>query len=77
MKDLDKPLSSTGGTGLNAIAGLPTGLGGGKGAIAKAVKSAGVDIWTGEEDHQLRRITIKLDLDNPCLLYTSPSPRDS
>lgn len=66
IKDLDKLLSSTGGTGLNAIAGLPTGIGGDQeGAVAKAVKSAGVDIWTGEKDHQLRRITIKLDVDTP------------
>lgn len=65
-KDLDKLLSSTGGTGLNAIAGLPSGLGGDEqGALAKAVRSAGVDIWTGEDDHQLRRITIKLDVDTP------------
>ncbi len=66
VKDLDKLLSSTGGTGLNAIAGLPAGIGGdAQGAVAKAVQSAGVDIWTGEQDHQLRRITIKLDVDTP------------
>ncbi len=64
VKDLDKLLSTAGGTGLNAIAGLPTGIGK-NGAIAKSVKSAGVDIWTGEQDHQLRRITIKLNLDTP------------
>ena len=64
-KDLDKLLSSAGGTGLNAIAGLPTGIGKDKGAVAKAVRSAGVDIWTGEKDHQLRRITIKLNVDTP------------
>jgi hypothetical protein len=59
-------LSSTGGTGLNAIAGLPAGIGGdAQGAVAKAVQSAGVDIWTGEQDHQLRRITIKLNVDTP------------
>ena len=50
VKDLDKLLSSAGGTGLNAIAGLPTGIGKNEGAVAKAVKSAGVDIWTGEKD---------------------------
>jgi len=65
VKDLDKLLSSAGGTGLNAIAGLPTGIGKDKGAVAKAVKSAGVDIWTGEKDHQLRRITIRLNVDTP------------
>ena len=65
VKDLDKLLSSAGGTGLNAIAGLPTGIGKDGGAVAKAVKSAGVDIWTGEKDHQLRRITIKLNVDTP------------
>ena len=66
IKDLDKLLSSSGGTGLNAIAGLPTGIAGDEqGAVAKAVKSAGVDIWTGEQDHQLRRITIKLNVDTP------------
>jgi predicted small secreted protein len=65
VKDLDKLLSSAGGTGLNAIAGLPTGVGKDNGAVAKAVKSAGVDIWTGEKDHQLRRITIKLVVDTP------------
>ncbi len=63
-KDLDKLLSTAGGTGLNAIAGLPTGLGK-SGAVAKTVKSAGVDIWTGEKDHQLRRITIKLNVKTP------------
>lgn len=66
IKDLDKLLSGTGGTGLNAIAGLPAGIGGDEqGAVAKAVKSAGVDIWTGEKDHQLRRIVIRLDVDTP------------
>jgi hypothetical protein len=65
VKDLDKLLSSAGGTGLNAIAGLPTGIGKDNGAVAKAVKSAGVDIWTGEKDHQLRRLTIKLNVDTP------------
>ena len=65
VKDLDKLLSSAGGTGLNAIAGLPTGIGKDKGAVAKAVKSAHVDIWTGEKDHDLRRITIRLTVDTP------------
>jgi hypothetical protein len=64
VKDLDKLLSTAGGTGLNAIAGLPTGLGK-NGAVAKSVQSAGVDIWTGEQDHQLRRITIKLNVKSP------------
>ena len=65
VKDLDKLLSTAGGTGLNAIAGLPTGVGKDKSAVAKSVKSAGVDIWTGEKDHELRRITIKLNVDTP------------
>lgn len=65
-KDLDELLASAGGTGLNAIAGLPAGTGKGSGsAVAKAIKSATVDIWTGERDHRLRRITIELNVDTP------------
>ena len=63
--DLDKLLAGAGGTGLNALAGLSASGTGDKGAIAKAVKSAGVDIWTGEQDHQLRRITIRLNVATP------------
>lgn len=62
-KDLDKLLASAGGGGLGAIAGLPDGVG--KEQLAKAVKSATVDVWTGERDHQLRRMKIELVVDTP------------
>jgi hypothetical protein len=62
-KDLDKLLASAGGGGLGAIAGVPDAIG--KEQLAKAVKSATVDVWTGEQDHQLRRMKIELVVDTP------------
>lgn len=62
-KDLDKLLASAGGSGLGAIAGVPDAVG--KEQLAKAVKSAKVDVWTGEEDHQLRRMKIELVVETP------------
>ncbi len=65
LTDLNKLLGRAGSIGAGA-AGLPSGISAARRAqLAASVKSAHVDIWTGARDHQLRRITVVVDVDTP------------
>ncbi len=65
LTDLSKLLGSAGSIGASA-AGLPRGISATQRAeLARSVKSAHVDIWTGVKDHQLRRITVTVAVDTP------------
>ena len=65
LTDLDKLLGRAGSLGAGAT-GLSSGIDPQRrAALAAAVKSAHVDIWTGAKDHQLRRITVTVAVDTP------------
>ncbi len=66
LEDLNTLLSRAGGTGIGGTAGLPKGISAARRAqLEDAVQDAKVTIWTGEKDHQLRRIALDLDVDTP------------
>lgn len=71
LTDLDRLLGRAGSLGAGAAgaagaAGLLSGLGlDRRASVSKAVKDARVDIWTGEKDHQLRRIAVEVKVDTP------------
>lgn len=63
LTDVDQLLSRAGALGAGA-AGLPKGISADRrAALAESVHDARVDIWTGEKDHQLRRISVKVKVD--------------
>ena len=53
----------------NLLFGVTAGL-----ALAVAAQSAVAD--TLDTIQQRKKILVAIDVGNPCLLYTSPSPRD-
>lgn len=64
LGDLGGILGQAGG-GIGSITGLGKGFGQSAEAIRKAVEGATVDIWTGKDDHVLRRIRVNILLDTP------------
>ncbi len=65
LADLDRLLGRAGSIGAGA-AGLPGGISAAQRAqLAASVKSAHVDIWTGAQDHQLRRIIVTVAVGTP------------
>jgi hypothetical protein len=64
LGDLGGLLGQAGG-GIGSITGLGKGFGQSSEAIRRAVKDASVDIWTGKDDHVLRRVRVNILLDTP------------
>jgi hypothetical protein len=67
LDDVDKILAR-----VSAQGGLPTGQeipsripAGDRSQIEDAVKSASIDVWSGTEDHTLRKLTLALSVDVP------------
>ena len=45
--------------------------------ISQNTRTFSVSAYFAHTDHDLQRAMLETALDDPCLLYTSPSPRDS
>jgi hypothetical protein len=67
LDDIDKILAR-----VSAQGGLPTGQqipsripAGDRSQIEEAVKSASIDVWSGKDDHTLRKLTLALSVDVP------------
>jgi hypothetical protein len=57
---------------------VPTSLGAGtRRTIERSIRAATVDIWTGREDHALRRIAVDVRFDVPADARANGSPDQS
>jgi hypothetical protein len=68
LADVDRLLAKAGSSGVTGATGaqVPASLDADtRRTIERAIRSAGVDVWTGREDHMLRRIAVDVRFDVP------------
>jgi hypothetical protein len=80
LADVDGLLAKASGTGVTGATGnkVPTSLDAAtRRTIERSIRAASVDVWTGREDHTLRRIAVDVRFDVPQDARAKGSPAQS